>query len=150
MTNAVSTIDTRKFLKESVKSYIEEYKTERYERESKARNEARIEKNIQNILSEQTLSLDDIAKGFSVDPFTGEKVKMEEVTPPPSPKFVAKGKTLPSKDPKTAPVVPTTAKDLKRTGKKTEPRGILRNLRGARGRLSRNLAEPSRNPAEPF
>lgn len=117
MTNAVSTIDTRKFLKESVKSYIEEYKTERYERESKARNEARIEKNIQNILSEQTLSLDDIANGFSVDPFTGEKVDMTKVTPPPSAKLVAKGKTLPSKDSKTVPVVPTTAKDLKRTGK---------------------------------
>lgn len=114
MISTVTTIDNRKFLKEAVRDYLEEYKIERYKREQ----EEKIEKNVQNLLFEQALSLDDIASGFSVDPFSGEKINMAEVTPPVTKKYaMAKGKKLPKDDPKTVPVIPTTPEDLKRTGK---------------------------------
>ena len=95
MISTVTTIDNRKFLKEAVRDYLEEYKIERYKREQ----EEKIEKNVQNLLFEQALSLDDIASGFSVDPFSGEKINMAEVTPPVTKKYaMAKGKKLPKDD----------------------------------------------------
>lgn len=110
MTTSIATMDSRDFLRESVKEYIKEYKNERVLKEKRL-EEIRVDENINRILSEQSTSLDDIKNNLSVDPFSGKKIDMTKVVPPEEEKLVAK-----DFNPGAGPaIIPTDKKGLERT-----------------------------------
>jgi len=110
MTTSIATMDSRDFLRESVKEYIKEYKNERVLKEKRL-EEIRVDENINRILSEQSISLEDIRSNLSVDPFSGKKINMTAVTPPETAKFISKGLKTPKE--KGAPaIIPRTKDDV--------------------------------------